>query len=245
MVMLSRRSAATPVVSPAPAPSATRQRLVVGLALVATLAPAGLALARYPSWWAWIAPEQTPMTWLQSVVLVVTAVGALLASHVVPPQHPAASGGRSAARTWLLLALGLAALAADERFALHERVRDSLLAPRDVRLPFLPWVGPGDFLLIGVAIVGLALLPRVWRLVRPDPAAAAALLLGVVLAALAVAADSVDPATWSLAAERVEQSAEEVVELWSGLCLLAAVWLRALGMLDAASATSPPVAATP
>ena len=31
--------------------------------------------------------------------------------------------------------VGFLALALDERFALHERVRDGILAPRDVRLP--------------------------------------------------------------------------------------------------------------
>jgi hypothetical protein len=224
--------------------SGARARLVLALTAVGVLAPLALAAVRYPSWWAWIAMEATPMTWLQSVVLVVAAVGALLVAHVLTLLHRSADGpAPSGARTWLLLAAGFGALAIDERFALHERVRDGVLAPRGITVPFLPWVAPGDFLVLAVALVGLALLPMVWRAVRPDPAAGRALLLGVLLAAVAVGSDSVDPATWSVAGERIQQSLEEVVELASGLALLAAVWLRFLGILEP-SIAAPRVSAT-
>ena len=48
---------------------------------------------------------------------------------------------------------------------------------------------------------------------------------------LAVATDSIDPATLSLEAERVQQSLEEIVELAAGLCLLGAMVLRLLSTL--------------
>lgn len=202
-----------------------RRWVVAGLATVWAVVPVLLAVGAWPRWWSWIAPEQTPMTWLQSVVLVLAAAGSLLLWHVL---------GRRGAdrRAWLLLAAGFTALAFDERFAVHERIRDGVLAPRGVRVPVLPWVAPGDFLLLGVAVLGLLLLPVVWRAVRPDPGAARALAVGVALAVVAVAMDSIDPSTWSVGAERVQQSAEEVIELGSGLALLAAVVLRLLGVLD-------------
>lgn len=59
-------------------------------------------------------------------------------------------------------------------------------------------------------------------------------MLGVALAVIAVAADSIDPSTWTTQAERVQQTAEEVVELASGLALLASVGLRMLGLLGSA-----------
>lgn len=211
-----------------------RRVLVVGALVVWLLAPALLAGARWPSWWAWIASEQTPMTWLQSVNLVLAAAGSLLLAAVT------AQVGDRHLRTWLAFAAGLSALAFDERFAIHERIRDGFLAPRGVRVPFLPWVGPGDFLLLGVAVVGLVVLPFVWRALATDRAARVALVVGVGLAAVAVASDSVDPARWSVAAERLEQSLEEVVELGSGLALLCAVWLRLLATLgERLTATRP------
>ena len=207
-----------------------------GLALVAAgvLAPTALAVARWPSYWLWIASEQTPMTWLQSVVLVLSAAAALLAATVL--------GLRGAARgerlPWLVLTAGFLALAFDERFAIHERVRDNLLAPRGVRVPFLPWVAPGDFLVMTVAVAGLVLLPLLLRALAPDRTARVLFLVGAALACVAVGVDSIDPATWSVAAERLQQSLEEVVELAAGLCLLGAVVLRLLTLL--APAPLPP-----
>lgn len=234
-----------------------RRRVVLSLGAVVLVAPTVLAGARWPSWWAWIAPEQTPMTWLQSVALVLAAVTALLTAHLLRLTMPgtgttdadADAGGaradldaadrgdrraRAGVGPWLLLAAGLAALAIDERFALHERLRDGVLAPRGVTIPFLPWVGPGDFLLLAVGLVGLAVLPMVWRAIGPDAGARRALLVGVGLAVVAVGMDSIDPTTWTTSVERVEQTVEEVIELASALALLAAVALHLLGRLDAA-----------
>lgn len=212
--------------------SAVRRSVVAALAALALLWPALLVAGRWPRWWEWIAPEQTPMTWMQSVVLVLAAAGALLVALVLR------LGGtsRRALLTWWLFGVGLAALAIDERFALHERVRDGVLAPRGVEVWFLPWVAPGDFLLLGVAVGGLVLLPAVWAGVSPDPAARRALVVGVVLAVVAVGLDSVDPATWTVQGERLQQTGEEMIELGSGLALLACVALRLLGLLDALAA---------
>lgn len=223
-------------------PRRARGALVLALAAVAVLAPVGLAAARWPSWWAWIASEQTPMTWLQSVVLVLAAAGSLLVAYVLallprtrgPQTRDTQTRGTPARDTqgpWLLLAAGFTGLAVDERFALHERVRDSFLAPRGVSLPLLTWIGPGDFLVLLVAVAGLAVLPIVLRAVAADRAAWWALVVGVALAAGAVAMDSVDPATWSTAGERLQQTLEEVVELGAGLCFLACVGLRLLAVL--------------
>lgn len=206
----------------------TRRKLVLVLLGVGVLAPVALFVARYPRWWEWIAPEQTPMTWLQSVVLVLAGVAAALVALVLrlvgqPSAHR---------RPWWVLAAGFVALALDERFAVHERVRDGVLAPRGVTVPFLPWVAPGDFLILAVAVVGLALLPMVWRALVADPASRRALALGVGLAVVAVGLDSIDPSTWSVGAERVQQSTEEVIELASGLAFLACVVLRLLNLLE-------------
>jgi hypothetical protein len=212
-----------------------RRNLVVTLTAIWVLAPLMLMAARWPSWWAWVAPEQTPMTWLQSVTLVLAAAGSMLIGYILrlaADGNPAAED-RAGLTAWWVLAAGCVALAFDERFAIHERVRDGVLAPRGVTIPFLPWVAPGDFLLLLVGLAGLALLPTVWRALRADRGASHALLLAVGLAVVAVGMDSVDPSTWTVHAERVEQTAEEVVELASGLAFLAAVALRLLGLLDA------------
>lgn len=203
------------------------RRLLLAASLATwLLTPLLLGAARWPSWWTWIAPEQTPMTWLQSVALVLAAAGCLLLCAVLRET------GSGHTRVWLLFAGGLLVLAFDERFAIHERFRDGFLAPRGVSVPFLPWVAPGDFLVLGVAVTGLFALPWIWRAVRPDRTARLTFIAGIALACVAVASDSIDPATWSVEAERLQQSAEEVVELGAGLCLLCTIALRLLGTLS-------------
>lgn len=213
-----------------------RWRLAAVLAGLWALACAGLVLAGWPSYWRYIASEQTPMTWLQSVVLVVAGcASALVATLAVR------LGSQAAGRPWWLLAVGFGGLALDERFALHERVRDGYLAPRGVVVPFLPWVAPGDFVVMAIALAGLAVLPLVWRGVMDDVWARRALALGVTLAVVSVGLDSVDPSTWSVAQERLQQSVEEMIELGSGMALLAAVLLRLMSVVARLVPASTPV----
>jgi hypothetical protein len=80
----------------------------------------------------------------------------------------------------------------------------------------------------------------VWRALRTDRCASYALLLAVGLAVVAVGMDSIDPSTWTIHAERVEQTAEEAIEFASGLAFLAAIALRLLGLLDAMAGTPGP-----
>lgn len=208
--------------------SGARRNLLVGLAVLTVVWPLLLAAGRWPRWWEWIASEQTPMTWLQSVILVVSACAAALIAVLL--RHTGATARTR--RTWVLLAAGFLALAVDERFAIHERVRDSYLAPNGVSIPFLPWVAPGDFLVMGVGLVGLVALPLFWAALATDRTARTALVVAVVLGLVAVGGDSIDPSTWSVQAERVQQTLEEVVEQACGSALLAAVVLRLLSVLD-------------
>lgn len=204
----------------------TRTLLLPALFVTWLLVPGLLAAARYPTWWVWIAQEQVPMTWFQSVTLVVAGVLAALAWFVASLVDLRPRAGLA------LLAVGFCALALDERFALHERVRDGYLAPRDVSLPLLTWIAPGDFLLLLVGVVGLALLPVVVRSLREDRWAVRLLAVGVAISCVTVGMDSIDPHTWSVAAERVQQTLEEVLELGAGLAFLGAMGLRLLGLLD-------------
>ena len=165
------------------------------LVVVAITAPVVLAAARWPSYWLWIASEQTPMTWLQSVVLVLAAATCALAAAT-----------------------------------LHLRAGHP---------PAVPAVGrPGRHPRLLVALAGLSVLPLVLR-AGPDRSARRLFLVGTALALVSVAVARVDPSTWTLAQERLQQSLEEVVELAAGLYLLGAVVLRLLGLLAPADPAVP------
>lgn len=222
------RTDAVPTVLTSPDLVGMRQRRV--WRIVAVLVPVGAALAalglvalQWPRFWVSIALEQTPMTWLQSVVLVLCAA---LTAELAATAY--ITGGRRPALVPGLLACGFAFLALDERFALHERLRDAVLAPAGIRLPLLSWMAPGDFVLLGYALAGLALLPAALRTVPGDRQGRRLFLAGVTLSALAVAADTVDVKSLPLAVERLEQSVEELVELAGGILLLLALLRRRL-----------------
>jgi hypothetical protein len=125
-------------------------------------------------------------------------------------------------RTWLYAAVGLAYLMLDERFALHERLRDNALSRLGLGLP---WGSPVDYLLVAYLGAGLLLLPRLLRLLREEPAAFRFFAAGALLAASAVSADTLDVERMSPAAERLEQTLEEVVEAVSASLLAAALFL--------------------
>jgi hypothetical protein len=191
------------------------QRIYVAVPVTFALWTVALLAVGWPSWWRYLAPEESPMTWLQSVVLALCcALAGLVAAQCWILDRPMSP--------YLLIGAGFGWLALDERFTIHERVRDQILAPRGIRAPLLTWVGPGDFILLGYAVVGLFVLWRVVPVLREVPRARALFLAGVVCAAAAVGADSVDPSRYTLTGERVEQTLEEVVELTSGVLFLLA-----------------------
>ncbi|MGH3031694.1 MAG: hypothetical protein ACRDNE_13220 [Gaiellaceae bacterium] len=206
-----------------------RTRLwLAGLVPLGALASAaGLAAARWPRYWEWVALEESPMRFLQALLLFGAALlAALLALLAVLDARPPAER-----RTWLCAAVGLSYLMLDERFALHERVRDNALAGLGLGLP---WGSPGDYLLVaylGAALLFLPRLLRLLRLLREEPAALRFFAAGALLAASAVSADTLDVERMSPATERLEQTLEEVVEAVSASLLAAALFLVLYGRL--------------
>lgn len=198
-----------------------RRKLELSIALLpltATFLFAALCFfAKWPNYWEWIANEQTPFTWLQSVLLLLVSTFCLLNALYTHLRKEA-----GAPSTWLFLGASMCFLALDERFAIHERVRDSILEPLGVTIPFLPWVGAGDFIVLGYFAVALVLLRRIIRVFRRETAAFRFFLAGFLLAALAVGADSFNVERMSVEAIRIEQTAEEIAEAFAFSCLLIA-----------------------
>ncbi len=178
-----------------------------------------LIVAQWPEYWKWIVSEMTPMTSLETTVMYTTALVAFSAC--------AQSWIRNnpSFLDWGIFAAGFFFLALDDRFAIHERIRDRILIPHDVRVPFLPWVGPGDFILLLYAAIGLVLLPRFLRLFQGEARARQRLILGVVMAAIAVLMDSVEISQYDMATQRLEQTVEECVELLAQILFLHATFI--------------------
>jgi hypothetical protein len=197
-----------------------------GTALLPALFVLLLIVMRWPEYWQWINFEMTPMTSLEVAVMCTMALVAF------------AAGARAwlreerEYRDWWLLAAGFLYFALDDRFALHERVRDKILIPHDIRIPYVTWIGPGDFILLVYALVGLALLPRFAHLFNGQVRALRLLTAAVLVAFVAVGIDSVDLNLLSENGQRLEQTIEECLELTAQVLFLQAfivAWFMRLG----------------
>jgi hypothetical protein len=199
--------------------------LMLASSLLPALLVAVFIVGRWPEYWKWIASEDTPMTTLEVSVMYATALacwGAAVTDYL--------RGGSDFVRRWTLLGAGFLWLAMDDRFAIHERIRDGFLAPHDIRIPGLP-VGPGDFILIVYLLAGLALQPWLLPLWRRHAAARRRFLAGVAVAATAVLLDAYDIHSLDLAGQRLEQTLEECLELVAQVLFLQGVllaWLEAV-----------------
>lgn len=190
-----------------------------GLPLAVLVIAGLLAAARWPAYWAWVAPEQAPMQFFQVAVLLGGVFTAALLALVAALR----GARRGDVAIWLVVAAGFVALALDDRFYVHQRLRDAYLAPTGVGLP---WGSPGDVVLVGYALAGLAFLPLVLRLLSADRLARSLLVAGVALTAAVVAADSRDVESMSTAFERLEQTLEEVAEGVAGALLAAGLMVH-------------------
>jgi hypothetical protein len=173
--------------------SARRQlvRLGLAMAVVNLLLPLGLwvvADATGAEYWEMFAGEENAVTWFSSVQLLLLAAVAWGNRRVA--ELLAASPGRPRTAIWTFFALGFVFLSIDERFELHERLRDELLAPAGVATD-VGFLEPGDLGLYAILAVGLVATAFLVRELRERPLALGLFASGVVLAAAVTVTDSV------------------------------------------------------
>ncbi len=172
-----------------------------------------LIIAKWPRYWEYIASEQTPMTWFESLILFsigMTAAGCAALSFMQ-------EGWKRRARIWAVLAGSFLFLTLDERFAIHERIRDGWLKPANIKIP-LPWVDPGDFLLIFYLIFGILMMASIYRLFKVRKSAWIWFSAAALIAAFTVVMDSFGVTEMTKDQERFEQTLEEIIETMAMLC---------------------------
>jgi hypothetical protein len=199
--------------------------VILTLWLLSAAFTAVLIVFSYPEYWNYVIEELGPMTWFESLLLFLTAVLTFLCAGI-----DYVRGKGRQAFLWALLAAGFLALCADERFAIHERIRDSILAPHNVKLIFF-WVSPGDITLLLAMIVGLIFLFFIIRQFRERKAAMIVFLLAVAVSAAAVISDSFDFTQMTVEELRLEQFVEELIETTAMLLYTTSVYLMLSGKL--------------
>lgn len=179
-----------------------------------------LVVAQLPSWWKWIIFERTPMTWFESLLLYTCALisfGCTTFSFLE----------RENKRTtlWALLGFAFFYLMLDERFAIHERIRDNILAPHNIKLPIFFWTSAGDFILLLYLVAGILLLPKFLALFKVRKSAYRLFIIGLCVSIVAVLMDSFNVKKMSIEFQRLEQFIEEILETAGMLFFLNALFL--------------------
>lgn len=197
------------------------------LLLVIWLVVAGflffLTIAGWPDYWRFVAAETTPLAWLESVLLILIAFVAGLIAYL-----EALSGQkiRRVVQSWMVIAIAFAWLALDERFALHERIRDRLLKPTGIKL--LPWMEAGDWVIPLYMVCGLAAIWGIWRLLEDNRASRHFFIAALLMSACAVLMDTIDIRSLDKWLERLLQSIEEGVETFAMTAFLSSflcIWM--------------------
>jgi hypothetical protein len=205
------------------------ERYILLVLWVATAGFIGLMIAAsWPDYWRYVASETAPLAWLESVLLLLTAFVAGLMAFT----ENASGGSRKTGLSWAVMAAAFVWLSLDERFALHERLRDRFLKPTGLRL--LPWMEAGDWIIPLYAVCGLAAVWSIWRLLGRNRTARRFFAAALLLAFWAVAMDTINIRELDKDTERLLQSVEEVLETIAMASFLSAflcVWTRKIGGL--------------
>lgn len=196
------------------------ERFAIGaLWVISIVFVAAMVIFSMPEYWKYTIEELGPMTWFESLLLFFTAIFAFLCAGLE-------FIGKRNKNTflWSALAIGFIALCLDERFAIHERIRDRILAPLNIKLIFF-WVSPGDIMLLLLMIAGLIFLVFIFKQFKERRLAMVLFLAAVLLSAIAVISDSFDFHKLSIEELRLEQFVEEIIETSAMILYASAVFL--------------------
>ena len=194
--------------------------LLTGL-LLPPLAALVSVLENRPHWAAYRG-EFGATEWFSSLQLLVIAAVAWV-MYGVRGARDSKDGPRW---IWAVLAAGFAVLALDERFDIHEALRDFVLQPLGV-LTNTAWIKPGDVGLLLFVIAAIALSRWVLMELKPRRVAVWLYVAGLAVALVAAVLDAVPDAvlaSWP-APGFWDYTAEEVGEVWAEMLFLGAFLL--------------------
>ncbi len=218
-------------------------RLGIATLLTGLLLPpltALIAVLEYRPHWAAFRGAFGATEWFSSLQLLVIAAVAWV-MYGVRGADTAKDGPRW---IWAVLAAGFAVLALDERFDLHEALRDFVLRPLGV-LTNSAWIKPGDVALLLFVVAAIALSRWVLTELKVRRVAVWLYVAGLIVSLVAAVLDAVPDAviaTWP-APGFWDYTAEEVGEVWAEMLFLGAFLLvldrRLAELVDIANRADP------
>lgn len=147
-------------------------------------------LSKWPKYWEHINYEYSHLTWLSSVNLIFIGVFCLLAFILTELRQP---NGHTIGRYIIgLLGSGFLFLSLDEKFQIHEKLREKVFIPNEIGTE-VPGIGAGDFLHILIAIFGLGISYFIFKSIKKSKLSIYLFSSALVLAFISVIVDATSP----------------------------------------------------
>ncbi len=197
----------------------------IAIVLINLLLPLGImvqAAVTDDPYWKLFEGEQNAITWFSSVQLLLVGLAAYFNHQVAglsQSLNPAETG--KSYWIWLVFALGFVFLSLDERFEIHQNLREEVLMPLNI-LVDIPYVRPADVLLFVYMAIGLGFTVFLVRELRRRTLAFVLFIVALALIMASAVMDSLlleitrswpFPHFWTSAFE-------ETGEIWSQLLFL-------------------------
>lgn len=163
---------------------------------------ASVALS-WPDWWLLINYEQSPLTWFSSIQLFSIALtcGTL---YILESRQ-------SLTYFWALLTAAFLFFSFDERFQIHEKLRDHVFKPNDIGTN-IPGVGAGDFLFLVIGAVGLVFSFFLIKNLKPNRSFLIPFFLALITSLIATLFDAQPINPMEIRGARIHQFWEEILE---------------------------------
>jgi len=174
---------------------------------------------KWPYWWKAVNFEKTYMTDMEAVILLLSALAGA-AGFVISLK----AGDRRDALSFFIVFLGFLYLGFDEKFAVHEFIRDHYLVQSGFKIPFITWTAPGDYILISFFLLGLITMPFLWNVIKKSRGSVIFSILAVLFAGTAIVIDSLDMEKAGNSLFRLEQFCEELCETTAMILFLNAFY---------------------
>lgn len=207
--------------------AATREtfRLAVLMGAVSVLLPLGVLLYAQitgKDYWTLFWGERNAITWFSTVQLLLIGLVAYVNHEASALMRRLEIAGSARHQwIWLIFALGFVFLALDERFEIHETLREDVMQPAEMFVG-IPYLKPGDIGLFLYFVVGVGFAWFLFAELRRQPLSLVFFGAALLLALSFMIVDSLPkPVTRSWPLGRFWTSVyEEVAELWAQFLFL-------------------------
>lgn len=146
--------------------------------------------SKWPKYWEHINYEYSHLTWLSSVNLILTGVACVMAYILTELKEPS----KNLIHRFIIgvLGLGFIFLSLDEKFQIHEKLREKIFIPNNVGTE-ISGVGAGDFTHIIFAIIGLGISYFIIKRIKISKLSVGLYASALVTALISVITDATNP----------------------------------------------------